>query len=233
MIQEAGQKHQLPEAVLDVATGKSKDSPTGGKALIDQDLANIEKIKRLGAGDFGLVTTEGGVQLQLPPTTVAERQADIDRQAQASQAELQNRTEQGRIQQEAQAQQLEQQRLSYEADLARIRQERAQAGQQHNILAEQRRTTAPLQRAVTQAQTNAELAKLKEAMEAKDKEWARRKKEGPVHVRFDEQEDQKNDVPASPVIPQKRVSAPMCSYGPGRPRALRLRAGLRRGRQLE
>lgn len=54
----------------------------------------------------------------------------------------------------------------------------------------------------------AELAKLKEAMEAKDKEWARRKKEGPVHVRFDEQEDQKNAVPASPVIPQKRVSAP-------------------------
>lgn len=161
MIQEAGQKHQLPEAVLDVATGKSKDSPTGGKALIDQDLANIEKIKRLGAGDFGLVTTEGGVQLQLPPTTVAERQADIDRQAQASQAELQNRTEQGRIQQEAQAQQLEQQRLSYEADLARIRQERAQAGQQHNVLAEQRRTTAPLQRAVTQAQTNAELAQRK------------------------------------------------------------------------
>lgn len=161
MIQEAGQKHQLPEAILDLATGKSKDSPTGGKALIDQDLANIEKIKRLGAGDFGLVTTEGGVQLQLPPTTVAERQADIDRQAQASQAELQNRTEQGRIQQEAQAQQLEQQRLAYEADLERIRQERAQAGQRHNVLAEQRRTTAPLQRAVTQAETNAELARRK------------------------------------------------------------------------
>jgi hypothetical protein len=31
MIQEAGQKHQLPEAILDMATDKTKDSPTGGK----------------------------------------------------------------------------------------------------------------------------------------------------------------------------------------------------------
>lgn len=30
MIQEAGQQHQLPEVILDAATGKSKDSPTGG-----------------------------------------------------------------------------------------------------------------------------------------------------------------------------------------------------------
>jgi hypothetical protein len=161
MIQEAGQKHQLPEAVLDLATGKTKDSPTGGKALIDQDLANLEKIKQLGAGDYGLVTTEGGVQLQLPPTTVAERQADIDRQNKESQAELAERTEQARIQQEAQAQKLEQQRLAYEADLERLRQERAQAGQQLNEVTGQKRTVAPLQRALTKAEYDAEIAKRK------------------------------------------------------------------------
>ena len=159
MIQEAGQKHQLPEAVLDLATGKTKDSPTGGKALIDQDLANLEKIKQIGAGDYSLVTTEGGVQLQLPPTTVAERQADIEKQSQANQEEVQQRAEQARLQQQAQAQQMEQQRLAYEAELERLRQERAQAGQQFNEVTGQRKAVAPLQRALTKAENDAEIAK--------------------------------------------------------------------------
>jgi hypothetical protein len=161
MIQEAGQQHQLPEAVLDAATGKTKDSPTGGKALIDQDLANLQKIKQLGAGDYGLVTTEGGVQLQLPPTTVAERQADIDKQNEAHQAELARKTEETRIQQEAQAQALEQQRLAHEAEVERIRQARSQAGQQHNTLTGQVKQVAPLQRALTKAETDAEIARRK------------------------------------------------------------------------
>jgi hypothetical protein len=161
MIQEAGQKHQLPEAVLDMATGKTKDSPTGGKALIDQDLANLEKIRQLGAGDYGLVTTEGGVQLQLPPTTVAERQADIDRQTKESQAELESRAEATRIQQEMQARALEQERLAREAELERLRQERAQAGQRHNVITGQTRAAAPLQRALTKAETDAEIARRK------------------------------------------------------------------------
>jgi hypothetical protein len=161
MIQEAGQKHQLPEAILDIATDKTKESPTGGKRLITEDLANLEKIKRLGAGDYGLVTTEGGVQLQLPPTTVAERQADIEKQTQANQSEVDQRAEQARLQQEAQAQKLEQQRLAYEADLERLRQERAQAGQQLNEVTGQKRTVAPLQRALTKAETDAEIARRK------------------------------------------------------------------------
>ena len=161
MIQEAGQKHQLPEAVLDMATGKTKDSPTGGKALIDQDLANLEKIKQLGAGDFGLTTLPSGVQLQLPPTTVAERQADIEKQTQANQAELAQRAEQARLQQESQAWRLEQQRLAHEADLERLREERRMAGQRHNEITGQMRTVAPLQRAVTKAETDAEIASRK------------------------------------------------------------------------
>jgi hypothetical protein len=161
MIQEAGQKHQLPEAILDLATGKSKDSPTGGKALIDQDLANLQKIKQLGAGDFGLTVLPSGVQLQLPPTTVEERQADIDKQNQANQAELEQRAEQSRLQQEAQAQRLEQERLANEADLERLRQERAQVGQRHNVITGQTKAAAPLQRALTKAEKDAELVRLK------------------------------------------------------------------------
>jgi hypothetical protein len=161
MIQEAGQQHQLPEAILDIATDKTKESPTGGKRLITQDLANLEKIKQLGAGDYGLVTTPGGVQLQLPPTTVAERQADIDKQNQTNQAELERRAQETRIQQEAQARALEQQRLAHEAEVERIRQERAQLGQQHNVLSGQVKGVAPLQRALTKAETDAELAQRK------------------------------------------------------------------------
>ena len=161
MIQEAGQKHQLPEVILDMATDKTKDSPTGGKRLINEDLANLEKIKQIGAGDFGLTVLPSGVQLQLPPTTVAERQADIDKQNQANQAELEQRAEQSRLQQEAQAQRLEQERLANEADLERLRQERAQLGQRHNVITGQTRTAAPLQRALTKAETDAEIASRK------------------------------------------------------------------------
>ena len=111
MIQEAGQKHQLPEAVLDMATGKSKDSPTGGKALIDQDLKNIQKINELGMGDTKLTTTPSGVQLQLPANVAS----DLEGELAAKQA-------QQIADQKALADQVEAKRLAAEADLARQRQ---------------------------------------------------------------------------------------------------------------
>jgi len=160
-IKEAGQKHQMPEAVLDEVTDKTSESKTGGMRLIREDLANLEKIKQLGMGDSKLITTEGGVQLQLPATTVAERQADIDKQAQANQAEIEQRAEQARVQQETQNRLIEQQRMMYEADLERLRQERAQLGQRHNVITGQTRAAAPLQRALTKAETDAEVARRK------------------------------------------------------------------------
>jgi hypothetical protein len=160
-IKSAGQKHQMPEAVLDMVTDQTKESPTGGKRLIEQDLANIEKIKQLGAGDFGLVTTEGGVQLQLPPTTVAERQADIDKQNQANQAELESRAEQTRIQQELLAQRQEQERLRLQTELDIDRKLLESAGQRHNVIAGQTKGAAPLQKALTKAETEAEVARRK------------------------------------------------------------------------
>jgi hypothetical protein len=111
MIQEAGQKHQLPEAVLDMATGKSKDTPTGGKALIDQDLKNIQKINELGMGDTKLTTTPSGVQLQLPANVAS----DLEGELAAKQA-------QQIADQKALADQVEAKRLAAEADLARQRQ---------------------------------------------------------------------------------------------------------------
>jgi len=101
------------------------------------------------------------VQLQLPPTTVAERQADIEKQNQANQAELAQRAEQARLQQQAQAQQLEQQRLAHEADLERLREERRMAGKRFNETSGQMKTAAPLQRAVTKAEMDAEIARRK------------------------------------------------------------------------
>lgn len=151
----------VPEVVANQALNYRKDNPRGGQAIIDANTRAIQKQADLGLGDYGLTRTAGGVELALPPTTVAERQADIDRQTQESQAELAKRTEQSRLQQEAQAQQLEQQRLANEADLARVRQQRSQVGQQQNVLAGQVRGAAPLQRAVTKAETDAEIASRK------------------------------------------------------------------------
>ncbi len=110
-IRTAGQKHQMPEAILDMVTDQTKESPTGGMRLIREDLANLEKIKELGMGDTKLATTPSGVQLQLP-TSVA---ADYEGQLAAKQA-------QEASEQAARAQADEAKRLAAEADLARQRQ---------------------------------------------------------------------------------------------------------------
>jgi hypothetical protein len=151
----------VPDVVANKALNMRGDNPRGGQAIIDANAAAIERQASLGLGDYGLTRTEGGVQLALPPTTVPERQADIEKQSQASQAELQRKTEEARVQQETQARQLEMQRLAHEADLESLRQQRAQAGQQHNEIAGQLKTVAPLQRAVTKAETDAEVARRK------------------------------------------------------------------------
>jgi len=151
----------VPEVVANKALNMRGDNPRGGQAIIDANAIAMQKQADLGMGDFGLTRTEGGVQLALPPTTVAERQADIDKQNQASQAELERKTEESRIQQEAQARQLEQQRLAHEADLERLRQQRSQLGQEHNVLTSQVKGVAPLQRALTKAETDAEIAQRK------------------------------------------------------------------------
>ena len=151
----------VPEVVANKALNMRGDNPRGGQAIIDANMAAMQKQADLGLGDFGLIRTEGGVQLALPPTTVAERQADIDRQTQASQTELERQAELQRIQQEAQARRLEMERMTHEAELERLRQERAAAGQRHNVITGQVKAANPLQRAMTKAEMDAELARRK------------------------------------------------------------------------
>jgi hypothetical protein len=75
-IQEAGQKHQMPEAILDMATDKTKESPTGGKALINKDLENLEKIKQIGGGDFRLTEPKPG-QLMVPGSEASRLESEL------------------------------------------------------------------------------------------------------------------------------------------------------------
>jgi hypothetical protein len=149
----------VPDVVAEQALNMRGDNPRGGQAIIDADMAARKRQADLGLGNYDLARTSGGVQLALPPTTVAERQADEARLAQENQAELERRAEETRVRQEAQARELESQRLAREAELERLRRQRAQAGQRLNEVSGQRRTVAPLERAVTKAETDAEIAR--------------------------------------------------------------------------
>ena len=82
----AGEGHQLPESVLARATDMTKSSPTGGQALINEDLARLQKIKQLGAGDFQLAG-KGRGQLMLPPGQAGEVNAQVAAQEAAMAAE--------------------------------------------------------------------------------------------------------------------------------------------------
>lgn len=60
MLQEAGQRHQVPDAILDLATGKKE-----AYKLIQEDLKNLERIKNIGGGGYEL-SGAGRGQLMLP-----------------------------------------------------------------------------------------------------------------------------------------------------------------------
>ena len=104
----AGPEHQLPESVIAQATDMTKASPTGGQALINKDLAAVEKLKGMGAGDYRLAG-KGQGQLMLPPEEAAAVTA-----REAAQA-----AEQARIAKEALGV-LQPQIASVEAEVARL-----------------------------------------------------------------------------------------------------------------
>lgn len=76
MAAEAGQLHQLPESLMDIATDKTKTSETGAKRLIEEDLKRLQKIKDIGEGKYQLHGT-GGKQLMLPPSEIERLEAEI------------------------------------------------------------------------------------------------------------------------------------------------------------
>jgi len=122
----------------------------GAHDIVDVFNEGKRKAAGLGMSDYTLTGEKGPGELYLPREF-----------ADPQNAEIQQRIETNQNQQAIFAQQQEQERQRLQAELDRIQGERGEAGRQLNVLAEQRRTTAPLQRAVTQAQTNAELAQRK------------------------------------------------------------------------
>ena len=122
----------------------------GAHDIVDVFNQGKQKAADLGMSDYVLAGEKGPGELYLKQEL-----------ADPKNAEIQQRIETNQNQQAIFAQQQEQERQRLQTELDRIQQERVEAGRQHNVLAEQRRTTAPLQRAVTTAETNAELARRK------------------------------------------------------------------------
>jgi hypothetical protein len=82
----AGEGHQLPNVALEAAQDMTKANPRGGQALINKDLANLQKINQLGAGQYQLAG-QGRGQLMLPPQEAAAVTAQESARA-AQQAEV-------------------------------------------------------------------------------------------------------------------------------------------------
>ena len=70
----AGEGHQLPEKLLATAEDMTKANPKGGQALINQDLANMQKIRDIGGGQYQLAG-KGAGQLMLPPEAAGQMDA--------------------------------------------------------------------------------------------------------------------------------------------------------------
>jgi hypothetical protein len=70
----AGEGHQIPDVILSSAEDMTKANPRGGQALINQDLARLEKINQLGGGQYQL-SGQGRGQLMLPPKEAAAQEA--------------------------------------------------------------------------------------------------------------------------------------------------------------
>ena len=83
----AGQSHQMPEAILAQAEDMTKTNPKGMQFLINQDAANLERIRGLGEGQMRLAG-EGASQLMLPPehAAVLNQELAARQAAQAQQA---------------------------------------------------------------------------------------------------------------------------------------------------
>jgi len=83
----AGEGHQLPNVALEAAQDMTKTNPRGGQALINKDLANLQKINQLGGGQFQLAG-QGRGQLMLPPqeaaAVTAQESARVAQQAEVA-----------------------------------------------------------------------------------------------------------------------------------------------------
>ena len=101
---EAGQAHQVPELIQNMATDKTKTSETGAKKLIEKDLENLQKIQSIsGVGENYALTAPNKSQLMVPSDIANEKfteeqkrlneiaqkkqEAELERQRQAQEAQ--------------------------------------------------------------------------------------------------------------------------------------------------
>ena len=62
----------IPDVLAESAESMRKTDPRGGQAIIDRDIANMQKIRGMGAGNFQL-SGSGTSQFMLPPEVAANR----------------------------------------------------------------------------------------------------------------------------------------------------------------
>jgi hypothetical protein len=152
----------VPDVLADQAANMRKDNPKGGQAIIDRDLVAKQKIADIGAGDFKLATTEGGVQLQLPPQETARLDAELAKKQEVERVAQKSAAEQAEAQRLAQEQQLAQQRQAAQQRVERARQQKIAASQQTKAAQQQanaERTQAAAEaRRATTADTTARAA---------------------------------------------------------------------------
>jgi len=140
--------YNLAKQAIDMTRGEGHGK--GAHDIIDIFNQAKEKAANLGGSDYVLTGEKGPGELYLPKEFAEPRNAEIEQRA-----------EQTRQQQEFMAQMQEQERLLLQAELDRIRQERAAQGTRHNIVTGQTKEAAPLKRALTKAETDAEIARRK------------------------------------------------------------------------
>ena len=138
----------LANQAIDMTRGEGHGR--GAHDIIDLFNKGKARAENLGLQDFNLTGEKGPGELYLPPEIADPRNEEIAQ-----------RNEANRNQQAILAQQQEQERARLHAELDRIRQERAAQGSQHNIITSQVKGAAPLQKALTKAETDAEIAKRK------------------------------------------------------------------------
>jgi len=140
--------YNVAKQAIDMTRGEGHGK--GAHDIIDVFNQAKEKAERLGGADYVLTGEKGPGELYLPKEVAEPRNTEIDQRA-----------EQTRQQQEFMAQQQEQERLRLQAELDRISQERAAQGARHNVVTGQTKEAAPFKRALTKAETDAEIARRK------------------------------------------------------------------------
>jgi hypothetical protein len=152
----AGQEHQLPEKLLAQVEDYTKSNPKGAHSVVQKDLANLERIKRLGAGDYSLSGTGPG-QLMVPPDVAASKNAAMDAELSARQSA--DAAERARLASEAEAK-----RIGAQSRVEALRKQREQSG-----LARRDADQAVKQARTAQAQTQRAQSGVNVAQQALDR----------------------------------------------------------------